>query len=384
MRAALANHRYLFQQGFTLIELLLVIGIMAIVGTAVVVSYNSKEIYSQSETTLAEADKLNLINAIDQYYFSHKSWPGGIDNQAKMIGTAITGCDVYCQIDGQTQRTAPVCLNLKNVLGNETLVTPIDKNLGSEEKSFYAVKVSGTSAKFYPCDNNCQANCTNKECGDDGCSGNCGTCTGFNSCDANQKCTCIKNCSGKVCGTDGCGGTCGTCRVDELCTAESTCQQIPLTIGMDFLGGKLAYILKSGDLGYDKNIRHGLVAASANQGSFAWGCDGIDLPGAAASGIGYGKQNTIDIVTGCTQKNIAAQICSDLVLNSYDDWYLPATYELKELYNNKTAIGGFLNGNYKSSTETTKYYSLNVTFSNGSIASGAKGAYNYVRCIRSF
>lgn len=153
MRSAFANHRYSVTQGFSLLELLLAIGIVAIISGAIIVSYNSRQIFSQSETTSTEADKINLINAIDQYYFSHQTWPGGIDIQARMIGTAISGCDVFCQIDGQTQKTTPVCLNLKNILDNPNLNIPLEKTLGSAEKSFYAVRVIGKSAKIYPCNN---------------------------------------------------------------------------------------------------------------------------------------------------------------------------------------------------------------------------------------
>ncbi|MES1198032.1 MAG: hypothetical protein ABUL41_02025, partial [Chitinophagaceae bacterium] len=48
-----------------------------------------------------------------------------------------------------------------------------------------------------------------------------------------------------------------------------------------------------------------------------------------------------DIIAGCTQAGIAARICGDLVLNGYDDWYLPSKDELNQLYINRVAIGGF-------------------------------------------
>ncbi|MBM4353890.1 MAG: hypothetical protein FJ109_08855 [Deltaproteobacteria bacterium] len=48
----------------------------------------------------------------------------------------------------------------------------------------------------------CQPNCDGKECGDDGCAGECGV---------SDVCECIPDCEGKQCGPDGCGGTCGIC-----------------------------------------------------------------------------------------------------------------------------------------------------------------------------
>lgn len=75
----------------------------------------------------------------------------------------------------------------------------------------------------------CTANCTNKECGSDGCGGSCGTCGEGESCSAGV-CgpACAPECTGKECGDDGCGSTCGTCPnaapncVEGICQAECT------------------------------------------------------------------------------------------------------------------------------------------------------------------
>lgn len=56
----------------------------------------------------------------------------------------------------------------------------------------------------------CVPNCQDKECGDDGCGGSCGTCQ-YGTCNAQGKCECTPDCTGKECGPDGCGGTCGKC-----------------------------------------------------------------------------------------------------------------------------------------------------------------------------
>ena len=61
----------------------------------------------------------------------------------------------------------------------------------------------------------CQPDCADKECGDNGCDGSCGTC------DENDVCfegaCCTVDCAGKECGDDGCGGSCGACGQQELC-----------------------------------------------------------------------------------------------------------------------------------------------------------------------
>lgn len=70
----------------------------------------------------------------------------------------------------------------------------------------------------------CVPDCTGRACGDDGCGGSCGTCGSGTTCDATSHCVCAPNCSGKQCGNDGCGGSCGTCNGVLICNANvGTC-----------------------------------------------------------------------------------------------------------------------------------------------------------------
>ncbi|MES1215634.1 MAG: DUF1566 domain-containing protein [Bacteroidota bacterium] len=106
-----------------------------------------------------------------------------------------------------------------------------------------------------------------------------------------------------------------------------------LVIGAHYQGGIIAYI--------DGTGLHGLIAAPGDQGLASWGCLNTTISGADGTAIGTGNQNTLDIIAGCSQAGIAAKICADLVLNGYDDWYLPSKDELNQLYINRVAIGGF-------------------------------------------
>ena len=71
----------------------------------------------------------------------------------------------------------------------------------------------------------CVANCAGKQCGADGCGGQCGTCPPEAPDCVNFVCgsICTPDCLGKECGDDGCGGKCGVCPlaapqcVDDLC-----------------------------------------------------------------------------------------------------------------------------------------------------------------------
>jgi hypothetical protein len=161
---------------------------------------------------------------------------------------------------------------------------------------------------------------------------------------------------------------------------------LQVTIGQSYGGGKVAYILQSGDLGYDADVQHGLIAAAADQATqLYWGCYGSSIPAARFSAIGTGNQNTIAIMAACSQSSIAARVCGNLVLNGYSDWYLPSREELDKLYLNRVAIGGFTNNIYYSSTETDGNNACALQFTTGERRSDVEKKYDVnVRAVRSF
>ena len=95
---------------------------------------------------------------------------------------------------------------------------------------------------------------------------------------------------------------------------------------------------------------HGLIAAPYDQSQCTWGCPDFLINGLANS-VGSGQSNTNLIINACGATNIAARICNDLILNGYEDWYLPSKDELCTLRNQKDIIGGFSDDMYWSSSQ---------------------------------
>ena len=135
---------------------------------------------------------------------------------------------------------------------------------------------------------------------------------------------------------------------------NGTSDQVP-TIGQYFQGGIVAYILVSGDPGYDANTQHGLIAATSDQSTdIQWYNGSYNITGATGTAIGTGLSNTNTIITsqGTTSTNYAAGLARAYKGGGYTDWYLPSKNELAKLYAMKLlGFGGFADGDYWSSTE---------------------------------
>ena len=129
------------------------------------------------------------------------------------------------------------------------------------------------------------------------------------------------------------------------------------SIGQSYGGGIIIYI--------DGTGQAGLIAALGDQSAGAqWGCFGLDI-GCTSTAIGVGQANTYAIVNGCGTSGIAARLCNDLILNGYNDWFLPSLGELSLMYQYRVMIGGFSPVQYWSSSELMSGYSWTKSFNDG-------------------
>ena len=150
-----------------------------------------------------------------------------------------------------------------------------------------------------------------------------------------------------------------------------------LEIGDIYAGGIVFYINGNGG---------GLVCAESDQSTDAeWGCYGTTI-GGTSTALGTGAVNTVAIVEGCGESDIAARICDELVLNGYNDWFLPSKDELNLMYENLhvSGIGGFASDYYWSSSEDSSFNAWYQLFSNGCQYYFSKYTKIRVRAVRSF
>jgi hypothetical protein len=135
------------------------------------------------------------------------------------------------------------------------------------------------------------------------------------------------------------------------------------------------------------------AAPSASQVQRSWATGGNQssaVSGADATAIGFGSQNTIDIVaqSGNVSATSAAAYASGYEYGGFSDWFLPSIDELQELYAvedlDPGTIPGLLSSNYWSSTEYSATQAEYENLGDGGQAFSAKSNSLYVRPVRAF
>lgn len=121
-----------------------------------------------------------------------------------------------------------------------------------------------------------------------------------------------------------------------------------LTIGQSYQGGLVAAIYTSNDDTENKGL---IVAPTDQSAGIPWSIGTNTLVGATSD---FGAENTNTILSKLGKGNYAASICNDLVLNGYDDWFLPSYNELSYVcfYQSALNISGTTNKVYWCSNES--------------------------------
>lgn len=170
-------------------------------------------------------------------------------------------------------------------------------------------------------------------------------------------------------------------------------------------GGLIFYVNPD----YEKDGWRYLEAAPYDQSPAAWGCEGAPL-GANGTSIGNGSQNTNIIMAGCGTVGTAAEICANLNIGGFSDWFLPSRDELELMCWNLrgkrhsshpeyvtidnpdvpnatgVGLGGFVVlSQYWSSSEVNSVDSTILYFSDGfNIPAGKSNSGYHIRAIRAF
>ena len=128
-------------------------------------------------------------------------------------------------------------------------------------------------------------------------------------------------------------------------------------------------------------------AAPANTDfSSAWGPINIYVESIS----NFGRDNTENIVRQLGAKNSAAKRCKNLVINGFNDWFMPTIDELVLMYKNLKLkkLGGFKDDIYWSSTSINAFNENNTALLQSFITGNADIVYRpnvfWVRAARYF
>ena len=114
----------------------------------------------------------------------------------------------------------------------------------------------------------------------------------------------------------------------------------------------------------------------------------VYMTGASGIIIGAGPSNTALMLASAAAKDFAVKYCDTLVVDGFDDWFMPSEKELAAMWSKRDDIGNFADKTYWSSTEVTGTYNWQkarcIAFGTGAAYSRDKNNSYWVRAIRAF
>tara|TARA_R110002049_G_scaffold87533_1_gene221897 strand:+ start:42161 stop:43300 length:1140 start_codon:yes stop_codon:yes gene_type:complete len=182
-----------------------------------------------------------------------------------------------------------------------------------------------------------------------------------------------------------------TISVDNSGAIETSSATIDLNdlheVGEFKFGGVIFWVNASNNEGYAVSMENQSASASYGCMHTSTGATGIE--------IGTGQANTNAILAICSASGTAADLCSNLNSNGFDDWFLPSQGEIREIMDNKTLInitltnnGGtafsIANANYWTSTEVNAAEARIYNFNNDWFPSDFKSLGRPVRAVRAW
>lgn len=162
-----------------------------------------------------------------------------------------------------------------------------------------------------------------------------------------------------------------SCKKDDKTNDNSI-----IRVGQEFGGGIIFYVDGSG--------QHGLIASTQDFSHRIRWADSSYQTNAVFTEIGRGLDNTAAIVSAQGLGDYAASLCDQLVLQGYNDWFLPSKNELNLLYQQRDHIGGFAADYYWSSSERDSVTAWYLYFPYGPQYYTKKDSAARVRPIRAF
>jgi hypothetical protein len=132
------------------------------------------------------------------------------------------------------------------------------------------------------------------------------------------------------------------------------------------------------------------AAPSSCDAKKAWSSSNTSVPavaGWAARAVGAGSTNTTaikSVFTTDTSTNNAAYFATSCNAGGKSDWFLGSLGEMKLVYDNLQGLGGFVESNYWSSTESDTNFAWGQSFNGGLQGPNFKSATYYVRPVRAF